>query len=224
MADPKPKQGKGAGLKKKIGPLPLWAWALIAAVVGYFLWTKVLSGGAQPQQQQTAPGNESTPATGGADSSGLGSSSGGVDTSAGGQQSLVDALGGSLAGFAADQQQSNAQFQQSIQDELASYLDGAGGAATSSSNSNDSTQATHEPNSNTTTLTYHKVAAASQNFAQAAAKQSSSLKAAGKAQPFGGVVATHKNAKTGVTTTRYANGRIVTQAPGKSAYVSKKGS
>lgn len=41
---------------------------------------------------------------------------------------------------------------------------------------------------------------------------------------FGGVVKTTVNPKTGVKNTYYANGRIVTQAPGKTAYVSKKGS
>lgn len=50
---------------------------------------------------------------------------------------------------------------------------------------------------------------------------------AAKAAPkpaFGGIVSTRTNPKTGVKTTTYANGRIVTQAPGKTAYVSKKGS
>lgn len=49
-------------------------------------------------------------------------------------------------------------------------------------------------------------------------------KAAAKAPAFGGVVSAKVNSKTGVKTTTYANGRVVTQAPGKTAYVSKKGS
>jgi len=64
---------------------------------------------------------------------------------------------------------------------------------------------------------------ATENFAEAAASRSAALGAAGMGQPFGGVTSTVTNKKTGVTTTTYASGRVVTQAPGKSAYVSKKG-
>jgi hypothetical protein len=41
------------------------------------------------------------------------------------------------------------------------------------------------------------------------------------AQPFGGIKSIVTNAKTKVKTTTYNSGRVVTQAPGKSPYVSK---
>ncbi len=41
-------------------------------------------------------------------------------------------------------------------------------------------------------------------------------------KPFGGIVSTRVNPKTHIKTTTYASGRIVQQAPGKTAYVAHK--
>ena len=67
-----------------------------------------------------------------------------------------------------------------------------------------------------------QIPVATENFAQAAVAKSNALAAAGAAQPYGGVASTVTNKKTGVVTTTYASGRIVQQAPGKTAYVAKK--
>ena len=64
---------------------------------------------------------------------------------------------------------------------------------------------------------------ATENFAHAAVQRSAALNAVGVTAPFGGVKSTTTNKKTGVTTTTYGSGRVVQQAPGKSAYVVKKG-
>jgi hypothetical protein len=226
----KPKSGKGSGLTRKLGPLPLWAWAAIGAVAGYFLWTKFLSGSAQPQQQQTAPGASPQPAPAPPlDTSGLGAATGGVDTSQNGQQDIANALG---SAFATQTQQITGALTQSNQDllagidqELAAYLGGAGGAATGAPRGSSKGNPTGATTTQTTThpVTYHPVSARTSNFAAAAKQQSAALKKQGSPQPFGGVVSVHHNKRTGVTTTSYANGRVVSQAKGKSAYVARRG-
>lgn len=66
------------------------------------------------------------------------------------------------------------------------------------------------------------IPAATQHFGAAATRQTAAAHAAGKTPAFGGVTSTKKLAG-GSTLTTYANGRQVQQAPGKSAYVVKKG-
>lgn len=68
------------------------------------------------------------------------------------------------------------------------------------------------------------VPASTTNFAVASAAKTAGAAAAGVPIAFGGVADVKTNKQTGVTTTTYANGRIVQQAPGKTAYVAKKGS
>lgn len=51
MADPKPKTN---GLTKKLGPLPIWAWAVAGLAVGYLLYRHFSSvGGGSPTPEQT---------------------------------------------------------------------------------------------------------------------------------------------------------------------------
>lgn len=64
--------------------------------------------------------------------------------------------------------------------------------------------------------------ASSANFAAEASAKSAAAIAAGANPRFGGVVATPTLA-TGAQLTRYASGRTVEQAPGKSAYVTSAG-
>lgn len=57
MANPvKPKSSGGVKgvLTHKLGPAPLWAWAVIA-IVGYVLWSKFRSGSSGSNAQATAP-------------------------------------------------------------------------------------------------------------------------------------------------------------------------
>lgn len=65
---------------------------------------------------------------------------------------------------------------------------------------------------------------ATSNFAEAAVARSAALSSVGVSSPFGGVTNVTTNKKTGVVTTTYGSGRVVQQAPGKTAYVAKKGS
>lgn len=51
-----PTRGKGGGLSRKVGPLPLWAWALMAAaVLGYFLFFRKKTAAVQQTSTQTPP-------------------------------------------------------------------------------------------------------------------------------------------------------------------------
>lgn len=67
-----------------------------------------------------------------------------------------------------------------------------------------------------------QIPASNPNFAAAASGRTIAAHAAGAPQPYGGVTATKKLAN-GATLTTYASGRQVEQAPGKNAYVTKKG-
>lgn len=71
-------------------------------------------------------------------------------------------------------------------------------------------------------LLSHSIPASDNTFAADAVARSAALQAVGAAPAFGGVASTVTNKKTGVTTTTYASGRIVQQAPGKTAYVAHK--
>jgi hypothetical protein len=236
---PPAKGGKGAGLKRKVGPLPLWAWALIAAGAGWYLWRKLGSGQAAQATTQaggssgsTDQGNVPTAGTSG-DTSGAGVSGITADQ-------LTSALGAQQAGIESALQQSDQTQQQTMSDALAqleAWLAGGGasGASTGGGGTGDgggsgggtgdgggsgSTTTSQQPGGSNAPM-WHPVAASTPNFAAKAAAQSDALRAQGAAVPFGGVVSVRKLAN-GATLTTYASGHQVEQAPGKTAYVVRK--
>lgn len=85
MADPVATKGKGSGLTRKVGPLPLWAWAAVAVVVGYVVYKHfqgASASSAQTAADTSAPQDSTSSPTSPADSgsgSGGGSGDSGVD-------------------------------------------------------------------------------------------------------------------------------------------------
>jgi hypothetical protein len=207
-------QGKAGLLTRKKGPLPVWAWLILASLAGWYLWKRLGSNVASQNPaassaQQTATGPPATDNSGA--TSGDGSASGGLSA-----QDLASALGASNDSLAQ-------MFAQSLADNNA-QLEAWWQLQ----------QQPQEPPTTTTTPTttpttktppaiaiYHPVSGKTHNFAAAAVAQTHTLQAAGQAAPFGGVVAVHR-LRNGSTVTTYASGRKVQQAPGKSAYVIHK--
>jgi len=80
-------------------------------------------------------------------------------------------------------------------------------------------------NAQTKVIAESPVAASASNpvgFATSALAKTQAQAALGQTAAFGGVTNISTNRTTGVVTTTYASGRVVQQAPGKSAYVAKK--
>lgn len=81
MADtpaPKPaaKGGPVGGLTRKLGPLPVWAWAIIGLAVGYYVYEHYLKGATTPAA--TTPATTANPVPGSDQSTGGASTSGGI--------------------------------------------------------------------------------------------------------------------------------------------------
>jgi hypothetical protein len=209
-------------LGRKIGPLPVWAWLLLAAVAGYIVYRRVKSS----NQASTGPLVETTPqpvAAGAASAtpdtslgavpsagspSDTGSTTSDLVTALGGQQaSLLDALEArnqdviTLAGMQIQALQT--------------------GTALSSTNTQTQPLVGSQPGgSNAPTTSYVQPQAVTVPTSPAAAQTATRTSAAstGGGQPFGGVTSVRK-LKSGATLTTYASGRQVEQAPGKSPYV-----
>lgn len=90
----------GARFTAKVGPLPVWAWALAILVVGYLVYRHSSSSSSTTSTTDTSSTDASTPAppdtsgTPGPDNTGGGTSTGGPD-----QGSLNDELLSQLSGF-----------------------------------------------------------------------------------------------------------------------------
>lgn len=82
MADvsPKKKVTGGAGLKKHIGPLPLWAWGVI--VIGMYLGYRYYEKNKSASSAATDTTSSTDPSTLGTSADGSGASSGGADGTA----------------------------------------------------------------------------------------------------------------------------------------------
>jgi hypothetical protein len=208
-------------LRRKIGPLPLWAWLGIAAVLGYLLYRHFSSGGTASQIVQTTPqpvnaGTASTVPTtdlGGATSAGAPADTGATTSD---YLSTLGAQNDTLVSALLTQEQdvaANAQAQ------LAALS-----STTTAGSFQTQTQPTiaTEPNSGAPIVGYvaPSVAAGTSTPAPAAAATKSSAASSTGGQPFGGVVS-HRTLKNGAILTTYASGRQVEQVPGKSPYVVK---
>lgn len=88
MADtaPKPPKDKalkgGSGIKKKVGPLPLWAWGVI--VIGMYLGYRYYEKNKSASSAATDTTSSTDPSTLGTSADGSGASSGGADGTAAG--------------------------------------------------------------------------------------------------------------------------------------------
>lgn len=196
--------------EKKFG-LPIWAWALvIAGVVFALYWWHKKHSAATSQDTSNA-----TPLDAGAAAAQPDSEAG----SGGGGGGIPD-----LSGIG------SASVPYTVDSTPYPYFDiGAGGEAPvqlspdGSSSSTQTAQPSQTASSSLVKIAETPVSAKNPNFAQAAQARTAAGQASGTAVPFGGVVGVTK-LKSGATLTTYATGRQVEQAPGKSAYVTKKGS
>ena len=197
----------GGGLKKKVGPLPAWAWGLLVlAVLAWFLFfrrsnsgTTATTGAADTATSTLYPQDNATdlnaaqagqPSTNSAPADSL---SPDVLSALQAQNSdLVTALSGA--------------FQSSFTSGVAPYATATGyGLALPVD-----TPAPEQGAATVTTPT-----AVSQPSGSGGTKPAAT-------QPFGGIVSKTRT-KTGATLTTYANGRVVEQAQGRSPYVVKAG-
>ena len=76
-APPAAKSPLGGRLSAKVGPLPVWAWAVIILVVGYYLYRRSQSSSAQATGTTPAAATDQTPVTPDQSASDVGSGSGG---------------------------------------------------------------------------------------------------------------------------------------------------
>lgn len=199
--DAKPKP-KGKGLGKKLGPLPLWAWAVIGGVsVGAVWWymgrnkqsTGVLSttGSTGVSPQDTTQGGYPSAAT---------PPGQGLD-----QQTLQDALSQALSSSGIGQFESWAQGTitqnenaiQSLQDSLGSSLQGIQDSLSALASVAPLSSLGPNPNQG---------GATKQRTGKSAPSRTSR-------------VVSRKKLKSGATVTTYSSGRKVEQAPGRSPYV-----
>lgn len=122
MADAAVKSKTG-GLGRKVGPLPLWAWTLVAAAVLYYVFTRMSKGAATTAQAAPA-------ATTGADTStGLSDSSGGQATDAA-LQAFLTTFGQQQQDFMTLESQNQDTFFANLEAEMQAWMSGKGGAAT----------------------------------------------------------------------------------------------
>jgi hypothetical protein len=92
--EPAGAKGKGSGLTRKLGPLPLWAWALIGLAGGYFLYKRMAgTGGPSAVASQAAQTSAETAPS----STGLTGSAGSPSDTGQMSSDLISALGGQQA-------------------------------------------------------------------------------------------------------------------------------
>lgn len=213
-------QGKGSGLGRKVGPLPLWAWVLVGIVGGYFA-LKLIRGGSS-SGASAATDNQSSA------SSPSPSSSMGVAPSAGSPSDTGTATSDLLSSFGSQQESLLSALEAANQDVVGLAQAQIQYAQTQTSMGSFQTQTqplvATDPYANAPQYVYVQpsavTAAPSAPPAASVATRSSSANTGG-GQPFGGVVSTAK-LKNGATLTTYASGRQVEQVPGKSPYVVKR--
>ena len=73
-----PKSGPVGGLQRKLGPLPVWAWALIGLAVGYYVYEHYLKGATAA----ASTASTANPVPGSDQSTGGASADGGIGTPA----------------------------------------------------------------------------------------------------------------------------------------------
>jgi hypothetical protein len=216
MADsPKPK-GKTNGLTRKLGPLPVWAWAGIGLLAGWYLYRRYTgasgSSGAAVQSQQVAA---ATPDTSMGASPSAGSPAGNDQTTS----DLISSLGGENASLISAFTQVNSDVAGLAASQIA-Y------AQTNSSMGSFNTQtqpaAAPQPGGSNAPLIYYMapdaVAPQANQPAPTQTTTKSSAASSGGGQPFGGVTGV-KTLANGATLTTYASGRQVEKVQGKTAYV-----
>lgn len=224
-----PTGGVKGRLTAKVGPLPVYAWALII-VGGYLAYRRFAGSSTGAGASSASPATPNTGDVGGTvggagDTSGAGGgsfSAAGPDPSSGSYDALLALLGQQTAalGDLSAQVQAGTPYAQSggvepqpgapslTKQQPGTYLD-------TTVNAQGVTQFTPIVQSHP-----YATAASTPDFAGSATQKTQAAKAAGQAAPFGGVVSVKKLAN-GSTLTTYASGRQVQQVPGKSAYVVK---
>lgn len=205
-------------LTRKIGPLPLWAWALIVLVVGYFLYKRFAATGST--QSASVPQNTSQPAQDSSGSTGLAPTAGSPTDTGQTTSDLVSALGGQQASLLAALEQANQDVVGLAQSQISALQQG-----TTAGPFQTQTQplvGSQPGGSNAPVMAFVSPTVTGSVSTPAAALSATRSSAASSSggQPFGGVVSTTRT-KTGTVITKYASGRIVEQAPGKSAYVAR---
>ncbi len=214
MATPTSKgAGLSARLTRKVGPLPVWAWAVVILAGGYLVYKLRKPSAAAASQSTAVP---VTPDVTGSPTAGSVGSGGATDT--GGLSSAPLDLSPLTQGFQGIGDQLS-QLEQQLQAQSALLASGYGQGGPPGSTDQGVAAA---PASSTPVSAYHPayhpVAATAPNFARAATAQTRAL---GPSAPFGGVTST-RTTSSGARITTYASGRQVEQAPGHTAYVIKK--
>lgn len=209
-------------MTRKLGLLPVWAWAAIVAVVGYFLYRHFSSSSmASTNTAASATSPSPAPATTGDTSTATTGTSPTLDTTSTSASDLVSALGGQQASLLAALEQANQDVLGLAQTQIAAAQ--GNGLSPSSTSETQPVTGSQPGGSNAPSIFYVSPQAAaptSSTPAPAASTVRSSAAGSAGSQPYGGVVSTVRT-KTGTIITKYASGRIVEQAPGKSAYVAK---
>lgn len=233
-----PKQG-GSFLTRKVGPAPVWVWAV--SVIGLYLAYRFYSGrtATVPAQTTTQAPTDQT----GAGVSGGGGSFTGTPTDTSGVLGGASAPLGVESAFTAysdllsQLESQNAQLTSGL---LQGGLPGSVPAAGTPAASSTPTVASFGPAAETgpaapisapapsassapapSVLAHFPIAAANPDFSGAASAATAAYQQVGKPMPFGGVVSTRTLAN-GASLTTYASGRQVEQVPGKSAYVVRR--
>ena len=202
-----PEGGKGKGLNAKIGGIPVWVIALgVVAAIGVGLYIRNKSATA-------ATTAAATPASGTDTTGGAGSAAASppdltpVEDLAQSINGLTGILGAG-AGIPAG--------------------NGSLGASVGTQTTQPATQTTTQPSPAATPVGTNATSPAElKNIANQKANAAVAQYAGAPAiipnqNAFGGIVSDVKN-KAGTTVITYASGRVVEQAPGKTAYVAKKG-
>ncbi|MGH7189523.1 MAG: hypothetical protein ACRD2H_13900 [Terriglobales bacterium] len=211
-------KGKGGGLGKKVGPFPVWGWGVILlAGIGLALYLRSHAGTPGATAAPASTSATTTPAVAGSgaggDSGGGGSGDGGggAGSAGSGTTGTFDIgsafsqllgentnLAGTAAAAGTQGQAQSYDFASSVFSDALSLLQ-----------TRAQTSGAGGPG-----------AGGGGDFEVGGGGGASTP--ASKQVPFGGILST-RTAPNGTLLTYYRNGRIVEQAPGKSAYVAKKG-
>jgi hypothetical protein len=215
VADP-PAKGKGSGLTKKLGPLPLWAWASIGLLAGWYLYKRYSASAALTAAQVTpaATAAAATPDT----SLGTSASAGAPTATDQTTSDLISSLGGENASLISALTQVN----QNVSD-LASSQIAYASTNTSLGAFNTQTQpavASQPGGSNAPVMQYMAPNVVAPQAGPGPAAVTATKSSAAGGPVFGGVTGV-KTLSNGATLTTYASGRQVEKVQGKSAYVVK---
>lgn len=194
-------------LTRKVGPLPVWAWAAIGVaglLAGRWLRNRMTAGQSAASAGASMPATDTSTTPTGTTYPDMGGALSGGGGSVGGGTAPVD-YG---TAFGAGVQTASDLIGQGVN--LATSLSAAGVSPGVSAPGTGSSGG------------YPPAPYSPPVPSQSALPHSTGVSVAKAAQPFGGVVSV-KTGKQGVKITTYASGRVVEKAPGKPAYVAKKG-